>query len=340
MLAEITIWSFATTSIALAILCLVAGFAILILGAEWLVKGSSSAAKSMGVSDLAIGLTVVAFGTSTPELIVSLLSALEGKNDASFGNVIGSNNFNMLFILGISGVIFPLAVQRNTVKFEIPLSFLAAVLLFALVNDSLLLGGPNLLSLTDSLILLAGFLIFLSYIYRTMKANPGEAMPEEEVKPISMGKAIVLVIAGLVLLIAGGKTVVDSAVGIATEFGWSEKLIGLTILAAGTSLPELATSAVAAYRKNPDIAIGNVVGSNIFNILFILGLTGLVHPIEYNPSMNFDLYVLFGSTILLMVFMFTLRSHQLDRWEALLFLAAYIGYTVYLVVSDPGVGTV
>ncbi|MFM7329460.1 MAG: calcium/sodium antiporter, partial [Bacteroidota bacterium] len=298
-------------------------------------------AKRSGVSDLAIGLTVVAFGTSLPELIVSLFSALDGKNDASFGNVIGSNNFNMMFILGIAGVIFPLSVQRNTVKFEIPLSLLAAGILFILVNDSMLWGADpatmdgtgGVLSRLDSMILLVAFAAFLYYIYLTMRNGEGESAGEGEgeTKILSTGTALLMIGAGLTMLVGGGKAVVDSAIGIATYYGLSEKLIGLTILAAGTSLPELATSAVAAFKKKSDIAIGNVVGSNIFNIFFILGVTGVVSPIPYNAALNFDLYVLFGCTIALMIFMFTLRSHKLDRWEAVLFLMLYLAYTMYLV---------
>ena len=340
MFAEITVWSFSFESIWLAIAILLAGFAVLIKGADFLVDGASSTAKKFGVSDLAIGLTVVAFGTSLPELIVSLFSALDGKNDASFGNVIGSNNFNMMFILGIAGVVYPLSVQRNTVKFEIPLSLLAAAILYVMVNDVLLWGASpaefngmgGSLSRVDSFILLAAFAGFLYYIYLTMRNGDGaEASGESQTKIYSTGTALVMIAIGLGMLIGGGITVVDSAIGIATYFGLSEKLIGLTILAAGTSLPELATSAVAAYRKNADIAIGNVVGSNIFNILFILGITGAIHPIQFNTAMNFDLYVLFGCTTALMIFMFTLRSHKLDRWEAVLFLLLYLAYTLYLV---------
>lgn len=342
-MAEISIFSFPVT-LTVAFIALFVGFAILIKGADWLVDGSSSAAKRGGISDLAIGLTVVAFGTSMPELIVSLLSSLDGKTDASFGNAIGSNNFNILFILGVSGVIFPLAVQRNTIKYEIPLSFLAAVLLWVLVNDQMLgrsMEGVSeehggIMTRMDSIILLLVFSGFLFYIYRTMKLNPDDVMPSEAVAIMPMGKAVALIIAGLAMLILGGKAVVDSATGIASAFGLSEKLIGLTILAAGTSLPELATSAMAAYRKNADIAIGNVVGSNIFNILFILGITGTINPMPYDDSLNFDLYTFLGSTILLIIFMFTMKAKRLDRWEAFLFLVLYVGYTVYLIVSDPG----
>ncbi len=324
------------------VLILLAGFAILIKGADFLVDGASSVAKKYGISNLAIGLTVVAFGTSMPELVVSFLSALNGKNDASFGNVIGSNNFNLLFILGVAGVIYPLVVHWNTVKYEVPMSLLAAVVLYVLVNDNLLWGTPvitqgnttyqGLLSRIDSVILLIFFLAFLIYIYRTMRAAP-----ETEEGPIKIYKTYIsigMVVLGLVMLVGGGKLVVDNAIEIARALGLSEKLIGLTILAAGTSLPELATSCVAAYRKNTDIAIGNIVGSNIFNIFFILGITGLIHPIPYNNAMNFDLEVLFAATLLLMVFMFTLSSRKLDRWEAGLLLISYLVYTVYLVSID------
>ena len=325
------------------ILLLLVGFGILIKGADFLVNGASSAAKKYGISNLAIGLTVVAFGTSMPELIVSLISAMDGKNDASFGNVIGSNNFNLLFILGIAGLIYPLMVQRNTVKYEVPLSFLAAGILFVLVNDTLLWGASpdenpgyqGILDRFDSIILLLFFVLFIFYIYRTMR-TASDLDEGEPIKLYSTPVATGMVILGLAMLIGGGELVVDNAIEIARGYGLSEKLIGLTILAAGTSLPELATSCVAAYRKNTDIAIGNVVGSNIFNIFFILGITGVVHPIQYNAALNTDIYVLLASTILLMVFMFTLNTRKLDRWEAFMMLLAYIAYTVFLVTTDVG----
>jgi len=316
------------------LLLLLAGFAILIKGADFLVNGASSAAKKYGISNLAIGLTVVAFGTSMPELIVSLLAAVNDQNDASFGNVIGSNNFNLLFILGIAGVIYPLVVQRNTVKYEIPLSLLAALTLYLLINDQLLSpSSENALSRIDSAILLFLFVIFLIYIYKTMKRS-SDLDQQESIKIYTMPISLALIAVGLCMLVGGGKLVVDSAIAIAHNYGLSEKFIGLTILAAGTSLPELATSAVAAYRKNPDIAIGNVVGSNIFNILFILGITGLINPMPYNTAMNFDIYVLLGSTVLLMIFMFTMRHRKLDRFEAVLMLMLYLVYTIFLLSID------
>jgi cation:H+ antiporter len=313
------------------ILLLLLGFVILIKGADFLVNGASSAAKKFNISNLAIGLTVVAFGTSMPELIVSLLAAIDGKSDASFGNVIGSNNFNLLFILGIAGMIYPLVVQKNTVRYEVPISLMAAGVLFLLVNDSQILGlDTNGLSRMDSGILLLFFAGFMVYIYRTMKQTVQDDT-EGQIKLYSMPVSVGLIILGLIMLVGGGKLVVDNAITIAHHFGLSEKLIGLTILAAGTSLPELATSAVAAYRKNTDIAIGNVVGSNIFNIFFILGITGLIQPIPYNVAMNFDIYVLLGATLVLMVFMFTLTQRKLDRMEALILLTCYLAYTVYLI---------
>lgn len=315
-------------------LLLFVGFAILIKGADFLVNGASSAAKKYGISNLAIGLTVVAFGTSMPELIVSLMAAINGQNDASFGNVIGSNNFNLLFILGIAGIIYPLVVQKNTVKYEVPISMLAAGVLFLLINDEMLWHAEgNILSRIDGIILLLFFGGFMIYIYRTM-SHSTDIEQEGQIKIYSMSVSLGMIGIGLAMLIGGGKLVVDNAISIAHHFGLSEKLIGLTILAAGTSLPELATSAVAAYRKNADIAIGNVVGSNIFNIFFILGITGLVNPISYNTAMNFDIYVLLASTFVLIIFMFTINQRKLDRWEAIILLICYVVYTVYLVGMD------
>lgn len=316
------------------LLLLLAGFVILIKGADFLVGGASSIAKKYGISNLAIGLTVVAFGTSMPELIVSLLAAINGQNDASFGNVIGSNNFNLLFILGLAGTIYPLVVQKSTVKFEIPISLLAAGVLFFLVNDQLVRNeSSNSLGRIDSVVLLLFFVAFMGYVYKTMKNSTGEESGSNS-KVYGVLVATGMVILGLGMLIGGGKLVVDSAIDIAHYFGLSEKLVGLTILAAGTSLPELATSAVAAFKRNTDIAIGNVIGSNIFNIFFILGTTGLISPIPFNTALNFDIYVLLGSTIVLMIFMFTLNRAKLDRWEAVILLLAYITYTAYLISVD------
>lgn len=329
-------------SLLYSFLLLIVGFAILIKGADFLVGGSSSLAKRFGISNLAIGLTVVAFGTSMPELVVSLLSALNGRSDATFGNVLGSNNFNLLFILGVAGIIYPLVVQRNTVKFEVPFSLLALIVLYVLVNDNLLWksidfpeGATGMLSRLDAAILLVLFCLFIFYIYSTMK-NASEIEEGEPIKMYSPLISIGMAILGVSMLVGGGHLAVTNAIEIATAFGLSQKLIGLTILAVGTSLPELATSAVAAYKKNTDIAIGNVVGSNIFNVTLILGITGTVSPIPYNGTLNFDLMVCGAATVLLLIFMFTLNQRKLDRWEAAMMFMSYIVYTIYLIGSDAG----
>lgn len=315
------------------LLLLLTGFIVLIKGADFLVNGASSLAKKFNVSNLAIGLTVVAFGTSTPEFIVNLLSSLNGKTDASFGNIIGSNNFNLLFILGIAGMLCPIVIQRSTIKIEIPISLGAALLLFVLVNDNFIFGSENMLSRLDGALLCIAFGGFMFYVFKTMK-NENVDNGESQIKIYKTITSVFLVILGFAMLVGGGKLVVDNAVKIASNLGLSERLIGLTILAIGTSLPELATSAVAAYRKNPDIAIGNVVGSNIFNILLILGITPLIQPLPYNTMLNTDILVMIGGTILLIIFMFTFKKRMLDRTEALFLFTLYIAYTVYLIVSD------
>lgn len=318
----------------LQFILLIVGFAILLKGADLLVNGSSSIAKRFNISNLAIGLTVVAFGTSTPELLVNIMSSVKGYNDASFGNVIGSNIFNLLFILGVCGLIYPLLVQRNTIAYEVPLSFLAIFILYALVNDTALWNATeNKLSRWDAFLLLVVFLAFMFYISRTMK-NSTDMDEGQAIKIYSNPIAILFVVLGLAMLVGGGHLAVENAVMIAKHYGLSEKVIGLTILAAGTSLPELATSAVAAYKKNTDIAIGNVVGSNIFNIFFILGITGVIHETPYNITLNFDIYVLAAATLLLMIFMFTINQRKLDRWEAFLMLIGYLVYIVYLIGMD------
>jgi cation:H+ antiporter len=317
----------------LNILLLLAGFVILIKGAEYMVNGASSIAKRMNISTLVIGLTIVAFGTSAPELTVNVINSVYGRNEAIFGNIIGSNIFNLLMILGVTGLIYPLVVQQQSVKYEVPLSFIAILAMYLLVNDSMFFGSSsNALSRVDAVILLAGFLFFLYYIYLSMRKKPD--FEEDGIKIMSLPVSVALVVLGVAMLIGGGYMVTENAVGIAEKFGLSEKLIGLTILAVGTSLPELATSAVAAYKKKTDIAIGNVIGSNIFNIFFILGINGLIKPIGYNVVLNTDMKVLGGGTIVLLIAMFTLNRNKVDRWEAFIFLMLYIAYTCYLIIRN------
>jgi cation:H+ antiporter len=259
------------------------------------------------------------------------MSSLKGYNDAAFGNIIGSNNFNLLMILGVAGIIYPLVVQRNTVKFEVPISIITLLILYFLINDVAFKGSStNVLSRLDAFILICCFGLFMLYIYHTMK-NSSDFSDSVPIKIYSTPVSVAYIIIGMAMLLGGGHLVVENAVSIANYFDISEKIIGLTILAAGTSLPELATSAVAAYKKNTDIAIGNVVGSNIFNITFILGTSGLVKPLAYNTELNLDMYVTGVASLLLLIFMFTLNQRKLDRWEAILLFTGYITYTMYII---------
>lgn len=289
---------------------IIVGFFVLIKGADWLVDGSSSLAKKYKISDLAIGLTIVAFGTSAPELVVNTFASFKGHQDIVFGNIIGSNNFNLFIILGLSGLITPLLVQKSTVKFEIPISLLAAVVLFLMTNDTLF-GSGNTLSRLEGFILLIFFCCFLYYVYSQLKTSPEES--EQEFKEMKGSKIALLIVAGLVGLIAGGRLVVDNAIHIAHTLGVSEKIIGLTIVALGTSLPELATSAVAAVKKKADIAVGNIIGSNIFNIFLILGVSSIIRPIKYTLSFNTDIAILVAGTLFLLLAMFTGFRKRLDR---------------------------
>lgn len=311
--------------ISLALLIL--GFGILIKGAGWMVDGSSSLAKKSKVPDLLIGLTIVAFGTSAPELVVNIFASIDRRSDIIFGNVIGSNNFNLFIILGIVGIITPITVKSSTVNKEIPISFLALLILYLLCNG-FFLYEDYLLSQLDGLLLFLLFVLFLFYIYRQL-IHGADA---QEIAPIvySNRKISILIIGGLAGLIIGGKLVVDAAIDIAESLGISQQIIGLTIVAAGTSLPELTTSVIAALKRNSDIAIGNVIGSNIFNILLILSISSFVNPIIYNPKFNQDIYILAVGTLLLFIAMYTGKKRKLDRWEAAILLLIYIGYTIYL----------
>jgi cation:H+ antiporter len=317
----------------LDVLLLLAGFVILIKGADFLVDGASSLAKKYNISPLIIGLTIVSFGTSAPEIAVNIFSSINGKSEALFGNILGSNMFNIMFILGVFGLIYPLVVQKNTVRYELPYSLLAVIIMFVLANDQLLWGAEeNIISFIDALILLAFFCFFLFYIYRSMKTQG--VNDDITIQEFTKTKSTIMAIGGIIMLVGGGKLTLDSAVSIAHLFGLSEKLIGLTILAVGTSLPELATSMIAAIKKNTDIAIGNIIGSNIFNIFLVLGISGVVSPINFNSVLNTDILVLGGGTIILMISMHTLTKSKLDRIEAFILLSSYIAYTIYLIIRN------
>lgn len=315
----------------LEFLLLILGLLLLIKGADWLVENSSAFARKKQISDLAIGLTIVAFGTSAPELVVNVVAAYQGHEDIVFANVIGSNNFNLFFILGVAGLISPLLVQQTTVWKEIPISLLAAVILYFLVND-IFISGEGVLGRWDALILTLFFAAFLFYVYKQLKNVPSAST--EVVMQVSNFRIFGFIILGLAGLIIGGRLVVESAMDIAANMGVSEKIIGITIVAAGTSLPELATSVIAAFKKNNDIAVGNIIGSNIFNIFFILGLSSLVRPINFNAVFNNDLYLLCGGTVLLFLFMFLGGKRRLERWEAGVLLVIYLSYTTFLVLKE------
>lgn len=316
----------------LSILCLVAGFILLIKGADFLVEGASSLAVKMSISEIVVGLTVVAFGTSAPELIVNVIASLQNNSAITFGNIVGSNIANILLILGVAGIIAPIATEKNTVWKEIPFAFLAAIILLVACNDVLLLGlQSNVISFGDGVVLLLFFIAFLVYTFAIPKIQVDDVV---EITKISNVKIGVYIFIGLIMLVAGGKFVVDNAVFIAKNLGISDKTIGLTVVAIGTSLPELFTSAIAVYKKKNDIAVGNVVGSNIFNIFFILGTSTIISPVALPSGFNIDLLVLVAASAFLFFTMFTGKKRTLDRWEAILFVLGYIAYTIFLIFKQ------
>lgn len=310
----------------LSILILLLGVIFLVVGANCLVDGASVIAKKFNIPNIVIGLTIVAFGTSAPELVVNIISAMNGHSAITLGNVIGSNIINILIILGITTIIYPLNVAKNTIRYEIPISIIAAGFVLYLSNDTFLKGIPNVLSVADGWILLLLFALFLVYNTYLVVSNKEES--QLVVKNYSTPIAVLVTIAGFALLVFGGRFIVDSAVNIARNFGVSERIISLTIVSLGTSLPELATSVVAAFKKNADIAIGNVVGSNIFNALFILGISAVINPIDIPAGSNVDLILNLVTSMLLLLFV--LRKSVLKRYHGVIFVGIYIGYLIYL----------
>ncbi len=314
---------------ALSLLLLVAGFAFVIKGADFLVDGASSLAKRYQVSELTIGLTIVAFGTSAPEMVVNIIASIKGYDNISMGNIVGSNIFNLLLILGLSGLIYPIVVQSKTVWKEIPFSLFAGILLIFLANDTIVFhSSDNILRRTDGFILLLFFGIFLYYAFKNMKDEHQNS--SDRIKSYSVFKTIMFIVMGFTFLIVGGRLVVYHAAELAEALHISERIIGLTVVASGTSLPELATSAVAAVKKRSDLAIGNVIGSNIFNIFFILGTTVLIRPLHYSVTFNLEIAIYLLATMFVFIAMFTGIKGKIDRWEAGLLLVFYAGYMVYL----------
>lgn len=313
---------------------IITGLILLVKGADYLVDGASAIAKRFKISDLVIGLTIVAFGTSAPELIVNILASLQNNTQIAIGNILGSNIANIFLILGITAIIYPLKVAQSTVWKEIPLSLLAAILIGIMANDALIDSASSSgLAHIDGLILWAFFLIFLLYTFSIAKSNTtdkNDKNPQTN-KPLGNIKTILYIIGGLVALFIGGKFVVDGAVQIAQSYGVSEYLIGLTIVAVGTSLPELATSVMAALKKNQDIAVGNIVGSNIFNIFFILGASSVINPLPFDPVNNIDIIMTIAASVLLFLAMFIGKKHLLEKWQGACFVLIYVSYISFLI---------
>lgn len=348
-----------------AILLLIVGFVILIKGADFLVEGAASVAKQFGISDLIIGLTIVSMGTSAPELVVNINVAIKSMSTDPeglkmiFGNVFGSNIFNTCLILGVAGMIIPLAVQKNTAFKELPFSLFIVLIVFFLGNDVMFLGATkNTFSRLDGGTLLVFFVGFLLYIYKNAKTPQQEiAMTnvdtgeeensldtdltelkedEEEIKVMPTWRSSIYILLGIGGLLGGGTLVLDKSIFLAETFGMTKRVIGLTVVAIGTSLPELATSAVSAAKGNSDIAVGNVIGSNVFNILLVLAVSTVITPVDYDIASNFDIYFLVGATVLLFGFLFigskgTRHSFLVDKWQAGVLLLAVTIYTVYLI---------
>ncbi len=306
------------------ILLLVVGFAMLMKGADWFVDGASAVADKLGIPQLIIGLTIVAMGTSAPEAAISISASLKGSADIAVGNVVGSNILNVLVILGVTALITPLAVQRSTVRCEIPFVIAVTVVLGALGLFDHTLG------VLDGVLLWVLFLAYLGYLF--WMAKRGQPLPEEaeQEKPWTTGKILIFVIGGIVLVVLGSSITVDAATFLARAFGMSERFIGLTIVALGTSLPELVTSVTAGIKGKADIAVGNIVGSNIFNILFVLGTSALIAPVAYQPEFWVDSLVCVATAVLLLVCTAG-KDHRLKRWGGVVMLACYAAYFLYLI---------
>ena len=339
-----------------AIPLIMAGCVALVKGADWLVDGASGLAKKYGVSDIVIGLTVVAFGTSMPEFVVNMVAVGQGSTEIAITNVLGSNIINTFVILGCTALIFPISSQKSTRRFDIPFSLLAAllVLLFAIYNSPSWLqiehifnmniadptlsdlgsiqmgaGKTGFISGIGGSILLIFFLIFLWHSFRISR----NAVSDENYNPMSVKRAIALIMGGLVGLVVGGELIVKSATSIAHSLGVSDAIIGLTVVALGTSLPELATSCVAAMKKNCDIALGNVVGSNIFNIFFILGTSACVKALPGYHGLETDALMAALGSLLVMLFVYLSKKHEIKRWHGAVLLLTYAGYLTYRIVT-------
>lgn len=311
----------------LPLIMLIFGFYVLVKGADFFVDGASSIAKYFKVSSLVIGLTVVAFGTSMPEAAVSISSAIQGVDDVSFGNIIGSNAFNLLLILGLSALVIPQVVHGDLIKRDFPIAILAVALLIPMY---FFIGEGNVITRFEGAVL---FILVIGFVYLLVKKPLANTEPEKEIEmKYTFKKAIIITFVGLAGIVIGGILVTNGAKDIAILFGMSEWLVGLTIVSIGTSLPELVTSVVASMKNESDIAIGNIVGSNIFNILFILGFSAIVTPISFNSTALFDVLFVTAATILVLFMAF--RKKQINRVHGFILLFLYAGYMIYIILRD------
>ena len=315
-------------------LYLILGLIILLISANYLVDSSVALAQKAKISNFMIGLTIVGMGTSAPELFVSISSAVEGAGDVALGNVIGSNICNVLLILGVTAAICPFAIERTTYRRDIPFAIIATLLVIVFVNDMLLGGDVNVISRYDAVFLLLAFVGYMAYVVIKDRKGGGDGQSGEECSSSLAGKNVVLLVLIAVLTLAGlllgGQLFLDSAKTLAKEWGMSDAVIAITIVAVGTSLPELITSIVAAVKKNPQLALGNVIGSNVFNLLMILGVSGLINPLNILGINMVDYGVLLLSIIMTFIVVFTFGKRFFDRVEGIIFLLVYIIYTVYL----------
>lgn len=328
--------NFTNKSMLLNIIYLIVGLALILYGANILTDGSASIARRFGISDLVVGLTVVAFGTSTPELVISIVSAAEGNAGIAVGNIVGSNIFNVLMIIGVVALIYPIKIKRSIMINEIPIVILSSVVLLVMANGPLLDGsGSPVITRVDGIILLIFFMIFMRYTFASAKREEKSGTPQSDLsrKEMKAWKAWVYVIGGLAALIFGGDRFVAGASALASALGVSEAVIGLTVVASGTSLPELATSVVAARKGETGLAIGNVIGSNIFNIFFVLGASATVAQLPCQGVSQVDLLVMTGSAVIFWVFGWLFKKRTITRAEGAVMLACWIGYTSWLIAN-------
>lgn len=312
------------------VICILVGLVMILVGSDWLVDGASGVARKYGISEFVIGMTIVGIGTSMPELVSSAISAIGGHGDMALGNVTGSNICNVLLILGVTALISPIGYTKSNIRKDIPLALAVSLfLLLVLYNGFGLFGGVPGISRVDAMFLLLFFVIFMA---DSFKSGKQDAVAEgfEEVKPMPIGKAAVLIVLGLAGLVFGGRLFVDHTVNIAEQFQVSEAFISITLMAVGTSLPELATCVVAAMKGKNQLALGNVIGSNIFNILLIIGASGLISPFEIQSISAVDMAMVVVVVAMLWMAALTFKKRELDRVEGAIFLLCYIGYITYL----------